>query len=379
MKKRSNKGKKKKKDVIGFDVSMMRPFMEGLLKNMEGGIFAVDLNKKIIFFTKAAEWITSYCLDEVLGKRCCDIFKSDTCNEDCPFDKVIKKNVPVHMRNVTITGKYGLKILTSRSFFRLDDVHGNTRGLAVIFRDITELQNLRQQVIQSEKLAVMGQLAAGVAHEINNPINGIITYLHLMLKQLDQKKMDPAVWEKNLKLIERETVRIGRLVRNLLNFSRKTEPDLGPVNLKRLLAETIPVLDDQFLIKNIKLIERCADEIPDVLGDHAQLQQVVMNLIVNAIQAVDKNGRIDIALAAEGAKGSECFVTLEIKDNGVGIPEEDLENIFDPFYTTKTGEKGGVGLGLSIAKQIVNAHHGRIRIQSKVGKGTTVSVRLPTP
>lgn len=378
MKKRKNKGQKKK-EVIGFDVSMMRPFMEGLLKNMEGGIFAIDLNRKIIFFTKAAEWITGYCLEEVLGKKCCDIFKSETCNEECPFDKVLKKNVPVHMRNVTITGKYGLKILTSRSFFRLDDVHGNVRGIAIIFRDITELQNLRQQVIQSEKLAVMGQLAAGVAHEINNPINGIITYLHLMLKQLAERKMDPEVWEKNLRLVERETIRIGRLVRNLLNFSRKTEPELGAVNLKRLLSETLPVLEDQFLIKNIKISERCVNEIPDVLGDHAQLQQVVMNLIVNAIQAVDKGGCIDVALAAEGAKGSECFVTLEIKDNGVGIPEEDLENIFDPFYTTKTGEKGGVGLGLSIAKQIIKAHHGRIRIQSKVGKGTTVSIRLPTP
>jgi len=378
VKKRKNKGQKRK-EVIGFDVSMMRPFMEGLLKNMEGGIFAIDLNRKIIFFTKAAEWITGYCLDEVLGKKCRDIFKSDTCNEECPFDKVLKKNIPVHMRNVTITGKYGLKILTSRSFFRLDDVHGNTRGIAIIFRDITELQNLRQQVIQSEKLAVMGQLAAGVAHEINNPINGIITYLHLMLKQLAEKKMDPEVWEKNLRLVERETIRIGRLVRNLLNFSRKTEPELGSVNLKRLLNETLPVLEDQFLIKNIKISEKCEDEIPDVLGDHSQLQQVVMNLIVNAIQAVDNGGCIDVALAAEGAKGSECFVALEIKDNGVGIPEEDLENIFDPFYTTKTGEKGGVGLGLSIAKQIIKAHHGRIRIQSKVGKGTTVSIRLPTP
>ncbi|MGB7055681.1 MAG: ATP-binding protein [bacterium] len=379
MNRRNEKDKKEKKDVIGFDLSMMRPFMEELLKNMEGGIFAIDLNKNILFFTKAAEWITGYCLDEVLGKQCCDIFKSETCSDGCPYDKVIKKKAPVHLRNVSIISKYGLKIVTSRSFFRLDDVHGNIRGIAVIFRDITELQNLRQQVLQSEKLAVMGQLAAGVAHEINNPINGIITYLHLMLKQLDEKKMEPEVWKNNLKLVERETVRIGRLVRNLLNFSRKTEPESGPVNLKRLLDETIPVLEDQFLIKNIKVSSEYADDIPDVLADHSQLQQVVMNLIVNAIQAVDNGGRIDIALAAEGAKGSECFVTLDIKDDGVGIPEEDLENIFDPFYTTKTGEKGGVGLGLSIARQIIQAHHGRIRIQSEVGKGTTVSIRLPTP
>jgi two-component system NtrC family sensor kinase len=368
-----------KKDAIGLDISVMRPFIEGILKNMEGGIFTIDMNKRIIFFTKAAEWITGYCLDEVLGKPCYEIFKSETCDDKCPFDKIIKKGVPVHVRNVVITGKYGLKINTSRSFFRLSDVHGETKGISIIFRDTTELQNLRQQLLQSEKLAVMGQLAAGVAHEINNPINGIITYLHLMLKQLNEDRIDQEAWKKNLKLIERETVRIGRLVRNLLNFSRKTEPDLGPVNLKRLINETIPVLEDQFLLKNIKVTQNMIDDVPDVLGDYIQLQQVVMNLIVNAVHAVDKGGQIEITLTAEGAKGSECFVCLDIKDNGHGIPAEDLDKIFDPFYTTKTGEKGGVGLGLSIANEIIKAHHGRIRIQSEVGTGTTVSLRLPTP
>jgi two-component system NtrC family sensor kinase len=197
-------------------------------------------------------------------------------------------------------------------------------------------------------------------------------------KKLEKKDINQQAWKKNLRLVERETVRIGRLVKNLLNFSRKREPDLRPVSLGQLIEETLPLLEDQFLIKNIKISKNCIDGIPDVLADFNQLQQVIINLVLNAVQAVDKKGKIEITLSAEGAKGSECFVNLDIQDNGVGIPKEDLDNIFDPFYTTKTGEKAGVGLGLSIVKQIIKDHHGRIRIQSEVGKGTKVSLRLPT-
>jgi two-component system NtrC family sensor kinase len=258
-------------------------------------------------------------------------------------------------------------------------VHGKTRGMGLSIRDITELTSLREQLLQSEKLAVMGQLAAGVAHEINNPINGIVTYVHLLLKRLDEGRVDHTTWKKDLKLVERETMRIGSLVRNLLNFSRKTEPDLSHVSLDRLVDETLPILNDQCAIKNIKIIKKYDKEIPNILGDYNQLQQVLLNLVVNAIQAVSKSGTIEIKLWTEGLKGSECFVHLDVTDNGVGIPKQDMDKIFDPFYTTKTGDKKGIGLGLSIVRQIVRAHHGRLSIRSDIGRGTTMSVRLPTP
>ncbi|MCK4672710.1 PAS domain S-box protein [candidate division WOR-3 bacterium] len=369
---------KKKERPTGLDLSVMRPLLEGLLKNMEGGIFTIDLDKRIISFNKAAEWITGYCLEEVLGKPCSEIFKGDICDSRCPFEKIIKKGVPVNISEVVIEGKDGGQIVTSRTAFPLRDVHGNARGITTIFRDKTELKNLKQQLLQSEKLAIMGQLAAGVAHEINNPINGIINYIHLLLKKLEENNVDPETWKKNLKLVERETIRIGRLVKNLLNFSRKTEPDLRPILLKQLIEESLLILKDQFLIKNINIKKKYNNNIPEILGDFNQLQQVVLNLILNAIQAVDKQGMIKIILSTEGTKGSECFVNLGISDNGVGIPNEDLDKLFDPFYTTKTGDKGGIGLGLSIAKQIIRAHHGRISIRSQVGEGTNVSIRLPT-
>jgi two-component system sensor histidine kinase AtoS len=364
----------------GLDLAVMRPFLESLLKHMEGGVVTVDLNKRIMSFNKAAEWITGYCLAEVLGKPCKRIFKGSICDGDCPFEKVIKTGIPVHKKkDVTIKSKGGHRVFVSYSGFRLDDVHGTTRGMGLIIRDITELTNLREQLLQSEKLAVMGQLAAGVAHEINNPINGIITYVHLLLKRLKEGRVDHNAWEKDLKLVERETMRIGRLVRNLLNFSRKTEPDLSHVALDRLVEETLPILEDQFVLKGIQITKQYDEEIPKILGDYNQLQQVLLNLVVNAVQAVSRNGTIEIKLWTEGLKGSECFVHLDVTDNGVGIPKRDMDKIFDPFYTTKTGDKKGIGLGLSIVRQIIRAHHGRLSIDSEVGHGTTVSVRLPTP
>lgn len=367
-----------KQEVIGLDIELMRPLLEGLLRNMEGGVLTVDINKRITSFNKASEWITGYCLDEVLGKHCGELLRGNLCTEGCVFEKVIKSGIPVTRSDVTIIGKEGHQIFVSYTAFSLEDVHKKTRGMGIILRDLTELKNLREQLIHSEKLMVMGQLAAGVAHEINNPINGIINYIHLFLKMIEENRINPEVWKKDLKIMERETMRIGRLVRNLLNFAKKSELELTRIQLPKLIDETLPLLEDQFLVKNIVANKKYDANLPEILGDFNQLQQVVINLIMNAVQAVEKGGRIEILVSAEGTKGGECFVVLTITDNGVGIPEEDLNKVFDPFYTTKTKDKGGIGLGLTIVQQIVNAHHGRIAIRSKVGEGTTVSVRLPT-
>lgn len=364
----------KKANSKGLNATAMKFLFDGLLKNMSGGVFVLDQNKKIQFFSKAAEWITGYTSEEVIGKPCYEIFKADVCDDSCPFEKVVKKGIPIKRMSMVILGKHGSQIAISRTAFRLSGKDGNTIGMAAIFRDTTEVQSLRQQLLQSEKMAVMGQLAAGVAHEINNPINGIITYIQLLLKKLDKNDVNPDTWKKNLNLVERETKRIGQLVKNLLNFSRQTEPELRPVSLIQLVDATLPLVHEQLLIKNIKLVKDCVETIPDILGDFNQLQQVILNIVVNAVQAVGTDGEIKIACYVEGTS----FVYFEVQDNGVGIPKEDLDKLFDPFFTTKTGKQTGVGLGLSIANKIVKAHHGRIRIQSEVNKGTVVSVRLPT-
>jgi len=366
------------KKAVGLDLEVMRPLLEGLLKNMEGGVLITNLDKKIIAFNKAAEWITGYCLDEVLNKPCSDFLKCTNCETACPFDKIMKTGIPANLYGVVIKTKDGHQAAINVTLFQLNDVHKKPRGMTAIFRDITELRSLREQLLQSEKLAVMGQLAASVAHEVNNPINGIINYIHIFLRRLNDNKIEVETWKKDLKLVERETIRIGRIVKNLLNFSRKTEPDLRPILIPQLFDETLPLIEDQFLIKNVSIKKNYGISIPEILGDVSQLQQVIINLMLNAVQAVDKKGCIEIGVAAEGARGSECFVRFDIADNGVGIPPEDMDKLYDPFFTTKMMDKGGIGLGLTIVQQIVKSHRGRISIKSQPGEGTTVSVRFPT-
>jgi signal transduction histidine kinase len=251
-----------------------------------------------------------------------------------------------------------------------------------IFRDISELKTLRGQLMQSEKLAIMGQLAAGVAHEINNPITGILTYIRLMMKKVEKIDLPPKESEdfkKYLSIMERETSNVGRITRNLLDFSRRSEPDIRPTDLNVVLDQSLLLLHDQLKVSNVELIREGSESIPNIMGDMGQLQQVFVNLALNGIQAMPKGGTLTVKTWAEGREGSECFVNVEISDSGTGIAEEDIPQIFDPFFTTKKAKgRSGLGLGLSIVQSIVKKHHGRIRVESEIDKGTTFNIRFPT-
>jgi PAS domain S-box-containing protein len=371
-----------KKLIVGLDLSTMRPFLEGLLRDMQGGVFTVNLNKEIISFNKAAEWITGYCLDDVLGKKCNEIFKSTICKDACHFGKVIRRGGPVYKSDVTIIGKDGREIPVSLTCFLLKNVHGETVGMSGIFRDISELKTLRGQLMQSEKLAIMGQLAAGVAHEINNPISGILTYIKLLAKKLDKDGMSETLvptFRKYLSVMERETANVGRIVKNLLDFSRRKEPDISPIHIEEIIDQSLLLLGDQLKVGNVEVERKGKTGFPEIMGDFGQLQQVFVNLMLNALQAMRSGGKLKIKTTAEGSPGRECFVKIEVADNGCGIPKEDIPNIFDPFFTTKGGDDGtGLGLGLSIVQKIIKAHHGNISLKSRVGKGTIFTIKLPT-
>jgi len=366
----------------GVDISTMRNFLESLLRNMQGGVCTINLEKKITSFNKAAEWITGYCLDDVLGKECATIFESSICEESCPFDKVVTRDVPVYKSDVGIVSKDNRKISVSLTCFPLKDFNGVPVGVITIFRDITELKALRGQLMQSEKLAIMGELAAGVAHEINNPINGILTYIKLMLRKLQANEISsPATKEfrRYLTIMERETTNVGRIVKNLLDFSRRSEPDIRALHVNDVIEQSLLLLRDQLTIGNIEVKRHGKTNLPEIMGDFGQLQQVFVNLILNACQAMPKGGRLAIKTVAEGSPGSECFVEVVLTDTGYGISKENLRNIFDPFFSTKGGEDGmGLGLGLSIVQRIVKSHHGQIRVKSRVGKGSVFTIRLPT-
>ncbi len=376
--KQMRKEKVSQKPIVGLELSMMRPFLEGLLLHMQGGIFTINKEKKLTFFSKSAMWITGFCLDDVIGRECKDIFRSNVCKTSCPFESVIKKGSSTYRSDIEILGKDRKAIPVNITAFVLKDSNDKIVGMVEIFRDISELKSLKNQLMQSDRFAILGQVAAGVAHEINNPLNGILTYIKLMSKKLEKEPSLAQKFHKYLSIMERETGNMGRIVKNLLDFSRRIEPEIMPLYINEVIEQSLLLLGDQLKIGNIEVKKESKPHIPEIMGDFGQLQQVFVNIILNSIQAMPKGGKLKIKTIAEGRLGQECFATVNISDTGCGISKKNFPKLFEPLFTTKRGKEGvGLGLGLPIVQRIIKEHHGNIDVKSTVGKGTTFSIRFP--
>ncbi len=234
-------------------------------------------------------------------------------------------------------------------------------------RRTEELVAMHDRIAQAERLASLGKLSAGVAHEINNPLGAVLALTALTLEDLEPD--DPA--RENLQEVVRQAERCRNIVRGLLEFARQSEPHVEPLDLNHVLEDTLALVARQSMFFNIAVVRALDPALPRVMGDRSQLQQVFMNLLLNAVQAMEEKGTITLA-----SRQVDGFVEISVSDTGCGIPPDKLGRIFDPFFTTKPSGKG-VGLGLSIAYGIVTKHGGDIRVESEVGKGSTFTVRLP--
>ncbi|HLO27421.1 MAG TPA: ATP-binding protein [Geobacteraceae bacterium] len=231
-----------------------------------------------------------------------------------------------------------------------------------------ELNRVQAQLVRSEKLASLGELVAGIAHEINNPLTGILVFTSLLN---NDAKLHPAL-KSDLNTIVRETERCANIVRGLLDFSRESIPQKNRTSLNSIMDAALSLVRHQSMFQNVDIARDYNTAIPEVLVDHNQVEQVFVNMLLNAGQAMHEGGRLTIASGVT-ADGGSAFVT--ITDTGHGIPDEILSRIFDPFFTTK--ENKGTGLGLSVSYGIINNHGGTIEVQSTVGKGTSFSIILP--
>jgi two-component system, NtrC family, sensor kinase len=232
---------------------------------------------------------------------------------------------------------------------------------------IKQLREKQSQLVEAEKLALIGKLAAGIAHEINNPLTSVLTFSNLMLEQCPPG--DPR--HGKLKLMVRETDRARTIVRQLLNFGRESVIKPVKININQPVIEITESLVAQEAFKGIDLSLKLADNLPEVYADPAQVGQVVLNILLNAIHAVTPPGRIEVATRL----GEKC-VEVVFTDTGKGIPEEHMNKIFDPFFSTKSATKG-TGLGLAVSYGIIKKHGGDITVESTVGQGTTFTVRMP--
>lgn len=236
-------------------------------------------------------------------------------------------------------------------------------------RDMQIEKETQQKLMRSEKLAALGRMAAGIAHEINNPLTGILMYGNFLLKGLagDKKNL------KDAEIIVNETTRCRDLVRQLLDFSREYVPERKNFNINEIIEKAFSIIENQVYFEKIDFIKRLSEKMPSVMIDGNQVEQVLINLMLNAAEAMPDGGAIVVKTETDPQKKN---IIITITDTGCGIPGENIDKIFDPFFTTKEVGKG-TGLGLAVSYGIIRAHEGEINVKSKVNKGTTFTIALP--
>ncbi|NWG04867.1 MAG: PAS domain S-box protein [Syntrophaceae bacterium] len=354
-------------------------FFKNLIESSVDGIIAADMKGNIFIFNKGAETLTGYTADEVIGKlHITKIYPEGVAKEimkklRSPEYGGVGKFTPTQLN---VVNKFGEEIHVQLSAALIYNGKGQEIASVGIFTDLRprltmekKLQETHLQLVSSEKMASLGKLAAGIAHEINNPLGGILIYSSLMMEDLPEE--DPK--RGDLMRIVQEAGRCKEIVKSLLEFARQSEPKMEPTDINRAINDGLFFLVNQALFHNIQIIKKFDPFLPFVRGNASQLKQVFMNIIVNAAEAMHGSGILTITTTPSTDRRA---VLVEFTDTGEGIPEENLTRIFDPFFTTKEVGKG-TGLGLATSYGIVEDHGGKINVKSKVGVGTTFIIELP--
>jgi two-component system NtrC family sensor kinase len=355
-------------------------FLTNLLESSADCIIVSDMRGRVIFYNKAAERLTGYNADEVIGKFHVTKF----------YSMAMAREIMKKLRSdeygdrgkledymLTIFGKNSEEIPVSLSASIVYEGEKELASLG-IFKDLREkitmekeLQDTQVRLLQSEKMASLGSLAAGVAHEINNPLGGILIYASLLMEDFEASG-DPRV--QDLKKIVDEASRCKEIVKSLLEFGRQTESRFEPIDVNKAIVDDLFFLEKQVLFHDIKIIKQLDQSLPPVAGDPNQIKQVFMNMMVNAAEAMSEGGGSLTITTGSTSDASSIFISFH--DEGTGIHAEIQSKIFDPFFTTK-GVGKGTGLGLSTSYGIIQSHHGNIDVESQPGKGATFTIYLP--
>ncbi len=353
-------------------------FLKNMINSAVDGVIAADRRGKIFIFNQSAAEVSGYSIDEALDRLyiqniypdrgAWDIMKKLRSDEYGGRGKLKEYHVDV-------LGKQGERIPISL-YASIIYEEGREVGSIGFFHDLRtrirlkkELESAQIQLLQNEKMASLGKLAAGVAHQLNNPLGGIMLYSRLI--QEEYALSEPAVADLNR--ILRDAERCRDIVKELLVFARQTRHEKQLLDVNKAISRTLFLLEKQVLFQNIIIETRLSMNIPMVLGDIQQLSHVFMNIILNAAQAMEGRGKLTISsMLSEDAQK----VVITISDTGPGIPEDVLPHVFEPFYTTKE-EGQGTGLGLSLAYGIVESHHGKILAGNNPDSGSVFVIELP--
>ena len=349
-------------------------FLSSTLDNMPAVVYAKDVEGKFIAINEVFRKLFELSDDDVLGKDNHEIFPKDIADAFRENDLEIIETRAVQESEEVAIGKDGKKRAYYSYKFPYFDEDGNVIATGGVSLDITEKKELERQALHNAKLASIGELAAGVGHEINNPLTIVKGYVASILSRLQNGSLDNITMEKSLEQIDKASDRIAKIVLGLRNFSRLEDDGFSNINVLDPLKESVDMVKDIFGQSGTNIDFRHPTTFNVVVyGSPGKLQQVFMNLLANSRDATrdQDDRRISVEL-----KTCENKAVISFKDNGTGIPEEVKERIFDPFFTTK-GVNEGTGIGLSIAHSIIKEHGGEIHCESSQGNGTTFSIELP--
>lgn len=340
----------------------MRTYMQHVVESMADGLLSVDVQGRITMVNPKACQLLTLSPADLAGRLFADVFGRTA----LALDPVLTRGLPLEEREIEWASSSGEAIPLAVSVTPLTGDQGEVQGAVVLLRDLRTLKALQQRVERTERLAALGRLAAGVAHEIRNPlgaIRGLVQYFQATWKEHSEQRT-------YLDVIVREVDRLNRVVSDLVEFARPREPQREPHDLVEVVRHAVTLLEPDVRAKGLQIVPDLDDRLPPLLVDRDLLLQALLNIFLNAVEAMEPGGVLRIQLAANPG-----WVELAIQDTGGGIPAEHLGRLFDPFFTTK---QQGTGLGLAIAHSVIQVHEGEINIDSTLGGGTTVTIRLPT-
>lgn len=352
------------------ELARLKEFSENIVESVNVGILVVDFDGRITTWNSALEEIFGIARERALRRNIDDIFDRDLIetiqNVIGQEDWSIRDTR--HIYKYSASTEEGRPLTLNLSLAPFEAAHGVITGTLVVIENVTERAQLEQQLLEREKLSSIGLLAAGVAHEVNTPLAGISSYAQMLLHQTSDNDPKRNLLEK----IHVQTVRASGIVNNLLNFSRTGDAQFREIDINRVLDDTLQLLEPQLRNAKFELTRKFGDQLQTAYGSASKLQQVFMNLILNARDAMPNGGRLTIHTRAV-----DSSLVIDFRDTGVGIAPENIARIYDPFFTTK--EVGqGTGLGLALSYGIIQEHNGRIFVESRPGEGAHFTIKLPT-
>jgi two-component system sensor histidine kinase HydH len=348
----------------------MRSYTTNVIESMASGLVSVDADGRVVTVNSRARKLLALGGESVKGRPLSDVLVIDPVAGSVDMDSVVRgERDMLEAETAIVVEGSSLPVVLSAS--SLVDDYGKRSGAVALFQDQREVEALKAEVERARHLAALGRLAAGVAHEVRNPLSSLKGFAQFLRSRFQPGSDE----ERYSDIMIEEVERLDRVVQELLDFARPVSPTREPVSANAVVREALSLVSEDAGFRNVRVVQKLGNDLPHALADPLQVKQVLLNLFLNAIEAMGQGGTLTVATGAERCDDGRPYVTIAVTDTGVGLDADELVKLFEPFYTTK---QKGTGLGLTIVSRLVEQNGGHIDVTSATGEGTTFSLRLPT-